>query len=534
MKEPGLTQWWSVSGPGEPDRELVAAALRGDAVAAMALTRAIADQVWTACHHVTPSRAETKAAFREVMGLVRADRFARLAGADGRAPLTVHVALVVRDLLAARVVQPIALDAAKDWRAFEGFFATDIRRSIARLLPGDGHRQSREDAYQAVCEALLRNHLNRLRASSGRGSTAGSVMQVVENLVIDHVRTILPRRRLPAAIARLSALDRAVFRLIAWERLPPDPPQLVARLARDGQTHRIAEVASALQRVRSAAYGHLTERQSESWLFELSAAEGTRLAAGAEGLAASPPEGQVVGDEASALLDQALMVLEAVLPRLDADAQIYVQLALAGHPARDIARTLGVPAETAHRQAQQVKRQLRRAIGGETAGSAGSPVVLSADEIIGLLEAVCERPLAAEADAAELRAFCREAVHVLAADRDDNGVGVTGAVVARVTALMATVISGRGTDADRAELSAALAGSSALRLEAVSSASYLEAIAQAPHTAPADLVEDLLAEDDAMGRAEATPVRARLRRWLAPNLRTVAACAVVLTAAGTT
>lgn len=354
-------------GPGEPDRQLVAAARRGEAAAGAALTRAIADVVWTACHHVTHSRAETETAFREVMGAIRADGFARLGGFDGRARLTVYVALVVRDLLAARVVQLIALDPPQGWRAFEGFFAADIRRSIARLLPGERHRQNREDAYQAVYAALLANDVRRLRAYSGRGSPAGFILQVIENLVIDYVRTLLPRRRLPAAIARLAPLERAVFRLIAWERLPPDPPQLVARLARDGQTHRIAEVAAALQHVRSAAYSSLTERQSESWVFDLSAVDGKPLAAGAENLAVATPEEQLIDDEASELLDQALIVLEAALPQLDAEEQLYVRLALAGHPARDIAAVLGVPAERVHRLAQQVKRHLRQAIGGEEA-----------------------------------------------------------------------------------------------------------------------------------------------------------------------
>ena len=344
-----------------------AAARRGEAAAGAALTRAIADVVWTACHHVTHSRAETETAFREVMGAIRADGFARLGGFDGRARLTVYVALVVRDLLAARVVQLIALDPPQGWRAFEGFFAADIRRSIARLLPGERHRQNREDAYQAVYAALLANDVRRLRAYSGRGSPAGFILQVIENLVIDYVRTLLPRRRLPAAIARLAPLERAVFRLIAWERLPPDPPQLVARLARDGQTHRIAEVAAALQHVRSAAYSSLTERQSESWVFDLSAVDGKPLAAGAENLAVATPEEQLIDDEASELLDQALIVLEAALPQLDAEEQLYVRLALAGHPARDIAAVLGVPAERVHRLAQQVKRHLRQAIGGEEA-----------------------------------------------------------------------------------------------------------------------------------------------------------------------
>jgi len=152
---------------------------------------------------------------------------------------------------------------------------------------------------------------------------------------------------------------------------------------------------------------------------------------------------------------------------------------------------------------------------------------LRTDEIIALLEELAERPLASEPESAELRAFCREAVRRLALERGEAEAPETE----HLTALMATVISGGGTAQDRDELSAALAGSSGLRLEAAASAAYLEAIAQAPRTAPADLVEDLIAGDTAPALAAAA--RAPRRRF-APGLRTMAACAVVLIAAGAT
>ena len=96
------------------------------------------------------------------------------------------------------------------------------------------------------------------------------------------------------------------------------------------------------------------------------------------------------------------------------------------------------------------------------------------------------------------------------------------------------MISGRGTDADRAALSAALSRASALRLEAAAATSYLEAIAHAPHSAPADLVEELVAEGAGQARTTAPPARRLSLRWFAPNLRTVAACAVVVLAGGAT
>src|SRR5262249_45958546 len=154
----------------DPERELVEAARRGDAAAAAELTRSLADLVWTACLRVARSRADTEAAFRDIMAALRADGFARLSDFDGRARLRVYAALVVRDLLSQRVVKLLALDTDSGWRSFEAFFAEDIRRIVQRNLPGRDHEQNREDAYQAVCEALLKNDLQRLRAYSGRGS----------------------------------------------------------------------------------------------------------------------------------------------------------------------------------------------------------------------------------------------------------------------------------------------------------------------------------------------------------------------------
>jgi RNA polymerase primary sigma factor len=125
-----------VTAATDPERELLEAALRGDAAAAANLTRALADLVWTACLHVSQDKAAAEAAFRDVKTVLRADRFARLKGFDGRARFRVYAALVVRDLLTERVIRLLALDASGGWRSFEAFFADDMRRIILRNLPG--------------------------------------------------------------------------------------------------------------------------------------------------------------------------------------------------------------------------------------------------------------------------------------------------------------------------------------------------------------------------------------------------------------
>lgn len=326
--------------------------------------RALADLAWTACLRVTRGGAETEAAFREVMAALRADRFARLKGFDGRARMRVYATLVVRDLLSERVVKLLALDADAGWRSFEAFFAEDIRRIIQRNLPGKDHQQNREDAYQAVCEALLKNDLQKLRAYSGRGSPSGFILHVIENLVVDFIRTIVPRRRLPAAIQRLSTLDQSVFRLLYWERLAPDPKVLLPHIPRSETQLTAAEVMEAIMRVRAALPpGYSAESHGPDRMVDISAAEETLPAAGAGDWAEPTPEDRLIEGQGADLLEQALAVLQQALPRLDANERLYLQYALHGYPAREIARLAGLPVETVHKLAQKVKKTLREEIG---------------------------------------------------------------------------------------------------------------------------------------------------------------------------
>lgn len=348
----------------DPERGLLEAALRGDATAMAGLTRALADLAWAACLRVTHGRVEAEAAFREVMTALRADSFARLKGFDGRTRLRVYATLVVRDLLSERVVKLLALDADHGWRAFEGFFSTDIRRIVLRMLPGSDHQSNREDAYQAVCEALLKNDLQRLRAYSGRGSPSGFILQVIENLVVDHVRTIVPRRRLPTSIQRLSALDQSVFSLIYWKRLAPDSRTLLPHIPRAEIQPTAAEVAEAIIRVRAALPpGYSADSRDPDKMIDISAADETLLAEGSVDWAEPTPEDRLIENQEAGLLEQALVVLQQALPRLNATEQLYLQYALHGYPAREIARLAGLPVETVHKLAQRVKKTLRENIG---------------------------------------------------------------------------------------------------------------------------------------------------------------------------
>jgi RNA polymerase sigma factor (sigma-70 family) len=352
-------------GAADPDRPLLAAALAGAPGAAERLTRALADLVFTACLRVTASPTEAEAAFREVMAELGANGFVRLKLYDGRANVRVYVALVVRDLLLARAINLLVRDAARGWRAFEAFFGADLARMIERALPGAANRQNREDAYQAVSAALLENDLKRLRAYSGRGSPSGFVLHVLENLVVDFARTIVPRRRLPAAVERLAPLAQAVYRLIYWQQLDADPALLARHLSRPpAPPPTVAAVAAAVAQLREALpASHYAPPRREGQMLELSAMEEFALAGGSEDFRVATPEDSLVADESAELLEQALDVLQAMVPALVAAERLYLQLALAGAPAREIARLMCLPVEEVHRLAQKLKRRLRAELG---------------------------------------------------------------------------------------------------------------------------------------------------------------------------
>ena len=190
-------------------------------------------------------------------------------------------------------------------------------------------------------------------------------MHTIENLVVDFVRTIIPRRRPPAAIERLSDLDQAVFRLLYWEGLGADSALLARRLARPGEASPSAnEVTEAIGRVRRALpAGYHLEPRGEAQTTSLSATEDVAIASGAEDFAVRTPEELVVESQTGSLLDEAFNVLRETLPKLAAGERLYLQLALTGQPARDIARIVGCPVEDIHKLAQKVKRRLREEIG---------------------------------------------------------------------------------------------------------------------------------------------------------------------------
>lgn len=347
------------------DRALVAAAIAGEQAAAEPLLRRIADTIWTACRLLLREEADARQAFAEVAAQLQADRFRRLQAYRSDASLDAFVALATRELLAQRLVRLIQDDAGRGWRAFEHFFRADLQRLIRRRLPGLQHEETRRDAYQEICVALLDKECRRLKAHSGSGSFAGFVLQTVDRLLVDFIRSFSLRRRAPAAIARLDALGQEVFRLVHWQGAEPDADKLVVVLATRVQPAPSMEsVSAALQRVQRALPGGYGGTPA-SRVISLSEAPELSEEGSTEGPAVESPEQIALERERDSLLSGAASALRAIAATMAEEERHYLRIALAGAEplaAREVARLMKRPVEEIYKLKQRVMKRLKDAL----------------------------------------------------------------------------------------------------------------------------------------------------------------------------
>jgi RNA polymerase primary sigma factor len=251
-------------------------------------------------------------------------------------------------------------DREKGWRAFERLFEPDIARLIRRRIPGNGQDDARRDAWQDICLALIENDCRRLKSYNGSGSFAGFVLRMADRLLIDHLRSIASRRRLPAAVAKLAPLDQDVFKLIAWRRLPMRADVLQPCLrARLGITPDLDAVEASLARVQP----HATAAEERIRLVE---SDGETSAIADELM--PTPEDSVVAGEQQRELAAAIGVLERTIATFPADERLYLTIALGGtesRPSREIARLMRRPVEDIYKLKQRVMTRLRDALAAD-------------------------------------------------------------------------------------------------------------------------------------------------------------------------
>lgn len=346
------------------------AALAGDSTAGAEFLRRISGIVWTSCTILAGDGTDAHAAFADVLAALQADGFARLRSYSGRGRVETYVSVVVRDLLAVRVLKLLHEDKERGWKAFERFFSADLQRLVRRRLSGPAYEDLQQDAYQEICTALVTDDYRRLRSYSGSGSFTGFVLRTADRLLIDFVRLVAPRRRLPAAVTRLGALEQAVFRLMAWQGIPADFDRVSAALAgvfspaptRPQLTEAIAAVRSFAQDARDNGRWH-------GPAVSLSGMTGEAADALIGAASASAEELSIDHDERKQL-DGALATLRCAAAQLSDAERIYLGIALStaeSLPAREIATLMQRPVEEIYKLRQRVMKRLREAIANDPA-----------------------------------------------------------------------------------------------------------------------------------------------------------------------
>jgi RNA polymerase primary sigma factor len=342
------------------DVKLVTAVVGGNTEAAARFVDAASASIWAVVITLEGEGPQAEAAFLDVIACLKADGYARLRAFDGRSRLATYLAVVTRDILAERLARHFVEARGQAWRRFERFFAAEIRRRVQQRFPRDAGTGLREDAYQEICLKLIEDDFRRIRAYSGHGSFIGYVLTVVDHLLIDLIRRIVPRRKLPAAIARLPPLDQAVYAAIAWDDCPPESRRVAMALrGRFESEPDLAEVGQAIARTLAAArLEHAAACRTEMVPLDGLNEDGTAFAVADP--APSPEQAMLLAEEdaARAALVAAVQEVAAGLP---AEERLYLQILFSAtepSPAREIARRMGCPVEDVYRLKQRAQRWL--------------------------------------------------------------------------------------------------------------------------------------------------------------------------------
>jgi RNA polymerase primary sigma factor len=345
------------------DMKLMAALRKGDGAATAKFIKSISGMVWTVCALFAGEGEDGRTAFSDILEKLSTDRFARLAGYDGRGSLNTFVMLIVREILSERVLRLLAVERDRSWDAFERLFKSDIQRLIHRRIPAPQDEELRQDLYQDICIALIEDDYHRLKSYKGSGSFGGFVLQTADRLLIDLIRKFVPRRRLPAAIAASPPLDQLIFKLIFWKSIPASPETLApyARAALKQNTD-FSTIAAALERVRPHAPGDAPRPTFVS----LPSGEDDCLT----DTNARSPEDNLMHAETEETLGAALSALQGAIADLPSRERHYLSIALNGAatpPAREIARLMQCPVEEIYRLKQNILKRLRVAITDDAA-----------------------------------------------------------------------------------------------------------------------------------------------------------------------
>jgi hypothetical protein len=233
------------------DRALVGRLLAGEETAAEEFFALARDRIWKSCIVQTGGdSARAEAALPDVCTALGENNFERLGSFDGGARLLDFVALTVRDILRSRFVRQLSQDIASRWE-FQQLFGEDIKRRIVRDRRMQHDEERAETAFDYIVERLTRNDCRRLRTYNG-GHFPSFLKTAVKNLLSDFFDQPAEGGALrePVAIARLSLLDRFVYREIYVNGNPADPDVLLRKAPRQaGAVVTREDILESIERV---------------------------------------------------------------------------------------------------------------------------------------------------------------------------------------------------------------------------------------------------------------------------------------------
>jgi RNA polymerase primary sigma factor len=340
---------------------LVKAVVAGDSGASERFLDATSATLWSVVVKLEGEGADGEAAFLEVIDALKADGYARLMAFDGRSRLSTYLTIATRDILADRLVRSFVEAPRKSWARFERFFGPDIRRRVAQRFPREINSGHRDDAYQEICLKFIEDDYRRIRSYDGLGSFTGYVLTVADRILIDLVRRDAPRRRLPAAIARLSQLDQDIYAAVVWGMHPVDADRLAMTMrGRFEHDPDAAEIRQAIERL--AKLGPLAPAvpSGRSGMVSLDASteEGEAFAIPDQG---ATPEEQMLESEEERTRTELLEAVKVAAAELPPDERLYLQIVFSAAdplPAREIARSMQLPVEDVYRLKQRAQRWL--------------------------------------------------------------------------------------------------------------------------------------------------------------------------------
>lgn len=343
-----------------PELELVKAVVAGDSAAAQRFLDATAATLWSVVVKLEGDGADGEAAFLGVIEGLKADGYARLKAFDGHGRLATYLAIVARDILADRLARSFVESPRKSWSRFERFFGPDIRRRVAQRFPREAGTGQRDDAYQDVCLKFIEDDYRRIRAYDGLGSFTGFILTVAERMLIDLVRRDAPRRRFPAAVARLPRLDQDIYAAIVWNMHPPDADRLAmtmrGRFERDPDA---AEIRTAMARLAELVpLAPAASPRSEMVSLDSAGDEGEGFSVPDSG---ATPEQRLLDTEEEQSRASLLAVVKQAAAELPAEERLYLQTVFSATdpmPAREIARAMQLPVAEIYRLKQRSQRWL--------------------------------------------------------------------------------------------------------------------------------------------------------------------------------